>query len=76
MIPVSGYPPPFNILLTARINLALADSKYFRAADRADTLGRMAPVLHSNRFGVLNFYVLSVFNTISLHVLPPSRFIV
>ena len=45
----------------------LSYSEHFGAAYRANTLGGGFTVLHGNCSRILNLYLLSVFNTVSLH---------
>ena len=57
-----------------RVDLALADSKYFRATGRAYALSCRLAVLHSDAFGVFHFLLGTALHAISLHIQASSCF--
>ena len=50
------------------VDLALADSKYFRATGRAYALGCWSAVLHGDALWVLHFPLGAALHAISLHI--------
>ena len=56
-----------------RVLLALADSKYFCSAVRANALGGRLLVLHGDGFGVLYFLLGPAFHAVCLHLRVPLR---
>jgi hypothetical protein len=56
-------------------NLCFADFEHFGAAIGANTLSGGTAVLHGDLLGIFHFLLCAAFHTITLHSLPPIRFV-